>query len=125
MRIFLACSVAVALAAPCFADVEVLVGDPAGRVAREPDPALVNEPFAVAFDAEGRMYGVEFNRGNRLFRVSAEGTVEFVADTFNHQIRSFDPETRSVAVVAGTGLAAATAATAARATRRCWQAPSM
>jgi sugar lactone lactonase YvrE len=145
MHIFLACSVAVALAAPCFAEVEVLVGDPAGRVVREPDPTRVNEPFAVAFDAAGRMYGVEFTRGNRLFRVSAEGTVEFVAgrfhvssprdafppdqataaadvrfhglhdvavgrdgtvfvaDTFNHQIRSFDPTARSVAVVAGTG----------------------
>lgn len=133
------------LAAACRAEVAVVVGDPAGRVAKEPDPARVNEPFAVAFDAEGRLYGVEYTRGNRLFRVAADGAVEFVAgrfhvskhgdvfppdeataaaevrfhglhdvaighdgillvaDTFNHRIRSFDPATRSVAVVAGTG----------------------
>jgi sugar lactone lactonase YvrE len=138
---------AIALAAPCRAEVAVLVGSPAGRAAKEPDPARVNEPFAVAFDAEGRMYGVEYTRGNRLFRVATDGAVEFVAgrfhvskhgdvfppdgataagdvrfhglhdvaigrdgivfvaDTFNHQIRSFDPITRSVAVVAGTGKA--------------------
>jgi hypothetical protein len=36
--------VALALAAPCRAEVAVLVGSPAGRVAREPDPARVNEP---------------------------------------------------------------------------------
>jgi streptogramin lyase len=135
----------IAMAVPCRGEVAVLVGDPAGRVAKEPDPARMNEPFAVAFDAEGRMYGVEYTRGNRLFRVAAGGAVEFVAgifhvskygdvfppdeataaadvrfhglhdvaigrdgkvfvaDTFNHQIRSFDPATRSVAVVAGTG----------------------
>ncbi len=138
---------ALALAASGRAEVAVLVGSPAGRVAKEPDPARVNEPFAVAFDAEGRMYGVEYTRGNRLFRVAADGAVEFVAgrfhvskhgdvfppdaatagadvrfhglhdvafgregkvfvaDTFNHRIRSFDPATRSVAVVAGTGKA--------------------
>ena len=138
-------ALALALAAPARAEVAVLVGDPAGRVTNEPDPARVNEPFAVAFDAEGRMYGVEYTRGNRLFRVAADGAVEFVAgrfhvskhgdvfppdqvtaaadvrfhglhdvaigregkvfvaDTFNHQIRGFDPATRSVAVVAGTG----------------------
>jgi len=123
----------------------VLVGDLAGRVASEPDPTRVNEPFAVAFDATGRMYGVEYTRGNRLFRVAVDGAVEFVAgrfhvssprdafppdeataaadvrfhglhdvaighdgivfvaDTFHHRIRSFDPVKRSVAVVAGTG----------------------
>ena len=140
-----AVALALVLAVPCRAEVSVIVGDPAGRVAKEPDPDRVNEPFAVAFDAEGRMYGVEYTRGNRLFRVAADGAVEFVAgrfhvskhgdvfppdaataaadvrfhglhdvaigrdgivfvaDTFNHRIRSFDPATRSVAVVAGTG----------------------
>lgn len=140
-----ALALALALAAPARAEVAVLVGSPAGRVTKEPDPARVNEPFAVAFDAEGRIYGVEYTRGNRLFRVAADGAVEFVAgrfhvskhgdvfppdeataaadvrfhglhdvaigrdgvvfvaDTFNHRVRSFDSATRSVAVFAGTG----------------------
>jgi sugar lactone lactonase YvrE len=142
------------------AEVVVLAGTAAGRVGKEPDAAKVNEPFAVAFDAEGRMYGVEYTRGNRLFRIAKpaamkhtpesagstpqvefvagvfyvpapkqsfppdaavaagevrfhglhdvavgpEGTV-FVADTFNHRIRAFDPKSCKVRVVAGTGLA--------------------
>jgi sugar lactone lactonase YvrE len=125
MQKLLACVVALAFAAPCSADVDIVVGSPAGRVAKEPDPARVNEPFAVAFDAAGRMYGVEYTRGNRLFRVSADRTIEFVgegfhglhdvavgpnglvylADTFNHRIRGFDPKTGTVSVVAGTGTA--------------------
>ena len=138
------------------AEVVVLAGSAAGRVGKEPDAAKVNEPFAVAFDAEGRMYGVEYTRGNRLFRIAkpaaaanAEGGVPqvefvagmfyvpvpkqsfppdtataanevrfhglhdvaigydgtvFVADTFNHRIRGFDPTSGTVRVVAGTGV---------------------
>ena len=137
------------------AEVRVVAGSPAGRVGKEPDATKVNEPFAVAFDAEGRMYGVEYTRGNRLFRVAKpvvsnaeggtsqvefvagmfyvpapkqsfppdtataasevrfhglhdvaigyDGTV-FVADTFNHRIRGFDPQSGTVRVVAGTGV---------------------
>ncbi len=142
-----------------WAEVVVLAGSAAGRVGKEPDAAKVNEPFAVAFDAEGRMYGVEYTRGNRLFRVAkpaaakdkpesagsepqveflagmfyvpapkqtlppdtatAAGEVRFhglhdvaigpdgtvyVADTFNHRIRAFDPKSGTVRVVAGTGV---------------------
>jgi sugar lactone lactonase YvrE len=129
------------------AEVTVLVGHAAGRVVKEPDPARVNEPFAVGFDAEGRMYGVEYTRGNRLFRVATDGAVEFVAgrfhvsnprdafasdmatsahgmqfhglhdvaigldgliyvaDAFNNRICTFDPTTRVVGIVAGTGQA--------------------
>ncbi|NQW46533.1 MAG: hypothetical protein HQ464_02060, partial [Planctomycetes bacterium] len=50
------------------AEVRVLGGSAAGRTSKEPDPAAINEPFAVAFDAAGRLYGVEYSRGNRLFR---------------------------------------------------------
>lgn len=69
-------------------EVKVLVGSEKGRVAKEPDPEIVNEPFAVAFDADGRLYGVEFTRGNRLFRLerpAADGTtrVTFVAGVFH------------------------------------------
>ena len=138
------------------AEVVVVAGLPAGRVGKEPDAAKINEPFAVAFDAAGRMYGVEYSRGNRLFRIAKPAAVNaagaapqvefvagvfhastpkdsfppdvataasevrfhglhdvavgphgtvFVADTFNHRIRSFDPQSGIVRVVAGTGLA--------------------
>ena len=142
-----------------WAEVVVLAGSAAGRVGKEPDAAKVNEPFAVAFDAEGRMYGVEYTRGNRLFRIAKPSPstyspelagstpqVEFVAgkfyvpapkqtfppdtanaaeevrfhglhdvaigpdgavyvaDTFNHRIRAFDPKSGTVRVVAGTGV---------------------
>lgn len=137
---------------PCrlWAEVVVLAGRPEGRSAPEPDATGINEPFAVAFDAEGGMYGVEYGRGSRLFRVATPGragaAVEFVAgvfhtttpkdplppdpataandvrfhglhdvavgpdgtvyvaDTFHHQVRAYDPVTRQVRVVAGTGL---------------------
>jgi len=70
-------------------EVRVLGGVAAGRTVANPDAAVVNEPFAVSFDAAGRMYGVEYTRGNRLFRIAkpqeARGLegVEFVAGTFH------------------------------------------
>ena len=140
--------VAAALAIPCPADVTVLVGDRRGRVTEEPDPARVNQPFAVAFDRDGALYGVEYARGNRLFRVgpgaaavafvagrfhvTADGAklpvdgataaadvrfnglhdvavgpdgLVYVADTFAHRIRAYDPARGTVTVVAGTGAA--------------------
>ncbi len=147
-------TVAVALvvaATVASAEVVVLAGRAEGRLFSKPDPAGINEPFAVAFDARGAMYGVEYGRGNRLFRLARPGAagaaVEFVAgvfhpttpkdqfppddataagevkfhglhdvavgrdgivylaDTFNHRIRAYDPATGAVRVVAGTGLA--------------------
>lgn len=38
----------------------------------------VSEPFSVAFDAGGVLYGVEFTKANRIFRV-VNGQTEFVA----------------------------------------------
>jgi len=141
-------AVAMATEGRAWAEVAVLVGAAEGRVAKEPDPTRVNEPFAVAFDAQGRMYGVEYTRGNRLFCVAADGAAAefvagafhvskpgdafppdaataaaevrfhglhdvavgpdglvYVADTFHHRIRAFDPATGTVSVVAGTGVA--------------------
>ena len=134
---------------PVRAEVVVVAGRADGRRGAAPDAAGINEPFATTFDAEGRMYGVEYGRGNRVFRVArpdeagaavefvagafhpttpkdefppdattAAGEVKFhglhdvavgrdgtvyVADTFAHRIRSFDPATCTVRVVAGTG----------------------
>ena len=85
-------------AGPARGEVAVLVGAPEGRVAKQPDAARVNEPFAVAFDAEGRMYGVEHARGNRLFRVG-KGAVEFVAGAF-HGANPRDASALEVAAVA-------------------------
>ncbi len=135
------------------ADITVLAGPAGGRTAESPAAALVNEPFAIDFDAEGRLYGVEFTRGNRVFRskepITADGgpaTFEFVAgqfhtnadkpappvvvaearaadirfkgmhdlavaadgriflaDTFHHLIRVFDPAAGRVSTLAGTG----------------------
>jgi hypothetical protein len=134
---------------PARAEVVVVAGRADGRRGAAADAAGINEPFATAFDAEGRMYGVEYGRGNRLFRVARpdeagaamefvagvfrsttpkdqfppdsataanavqfhglhdvavgrDGTV-YVADTFAHQVRAFDPATRTVRVIAGTG----------------------
>jgi DNA-binding beta-propeller fold protein YncE len=135
------------------ADITVLAGTAAGRPAESPAAAIVNEPFAVDFDAQGRLYGVEFTRGNRVFRsrepitadgvppaiefvagqfhqttsktalpaavaeaaaadiafngmhdlaVAADGRI-FLADTFNHLIRVFDPAAGRVATLAGIG----------------------
>ena len=89
-------SVAAGLVAACLlgatvvrGEVRVLGGVAAGRTVGKPDAAVVNEPFAVSFDAAGRMYGVEYTRGNRLFRIAAPQEsrgldgVEFVAGTFH------------------------------------------
>jgi sugar lactone lactonase YvrE len=133
-------------------DIVVLTGAADGRSGAAL-PTIVNEPFAVDFDRDGRLYGVEFTRGNRVFRtvgpVAAAGdmAVEFVAgifrqtdgktpavverdtpalaahfngmhdlavgadgrvylaDTFNHVIRGFEPAGGRLAVIAGTGTA--------------------
>lgn len=129
--------------------IAVLVGSAEGRAAGgKPDAGLVNEPFAVAFDAAGRLHGVEFMRGNRLFRLPAAGAAPeflagifqvtdtkqppfpvaegpargqrfhglhdlaigadgaiYLADTFNHVIRAYDPARQTVRTIAGTGTA--------------------
>jgi sugar lactone lactonase YvrE len=150
LAIFLGIAGSLAVTSVGRAEVVVLAGRPEGRSAPKPDAAGINEPFAVAFDGEGGMYGVEYGRGNRLFRIAKPGAagagVEFVAgvfyassspdgkaptdqataaaevrfhglhdvavgrdgivyvaETFSHRIRAFDPATRTVRVVAGTG----------------------
>lgn len=47
-------------------------------VAGVPRTAAVSEPFSVDFDSEGALYGVEFTKSNRVFRLR-EGKLEFVA----------------------------------------------
>ena len=87
MRSLITLAAVVVAAAAAQAEVRVIVGSPAGRTAKEPDPAVTNEPFAVAFDAAGRLYAVEYTRGDRLFRIAdptaAAPQVEFVAGVFH------------------------------------------
>ena len=74
---------------PACAEVVVIAGSAAGRTEKAPGAGYVNEPFAVAYDAAGTLYGVEYTRGNRLFRVARPGEpgaanrVEFVAGVFH------------------------------------------
>lgn len=135
--------------------VRVLIGSVDGRQG-EPSAEKVNEPFAIDFDAKGMLYGVEFTRGNRVFRstkpigewtgegelpvdfhagtfrvtipgrdeafspvdpanpslrkalfsgmhdlaVSPDGRI-FLADTFHHCLRRYDPGTAQIDLVAG------------------------
>jgi len=56
------------------ADVEVIAGAPVTDV--------VNEPFSVDFDAKGDLYGVEFTKSNRVFKLSGK-KLEFIVGV-NH-----------------------------------------
>ena len=81
----------------------------------------LREPFAVDFDASGRMFIAE-HAGNRV-SIWAEGTLTplatpfggphhllrgpddqiYVADTWNNAVRRVDPRTGAVTTLAGTG----------------------
>jgi DNA-binding beta-propeller fold protein YncE len=50
--------------------VELVVG--------EPKTAPVSEPFSVDFGSKGAMYGVEFTKSNRIFKLT-DGKLEFIA----------------------------------------------
>jgi len=47
-------------------------------VAGEPATAALSEPFSIDFDAQGTMYGVEFFKSNRVFKLSG-GKLDFIA----------------------------------------------
>ena len=47
-------------------------------IAGAPETDVIREPFSVAFDSSGVLYGVEFTKSNRIFRL-VDGQVEFVA----------------------------------------------
>lgn len=51
-------------------EVEIVAGSGAG--------GELSEPFSVAFDADGTLYGVEFTKANRVFRVK-DGVLAFIA----------------------------------------------
>ena len=94
-------AVAVPCGRPTRAEVVVLAGSAAGRTEKAADAEFVNEPFAVAYDAAGTLYGVEYTRGNRLFRITRPGEpgassrVEFVAGAFHQSDpkRQLPPQT--------------------------------
>ena len=52
------------------ADVELIIG--------EPLTSAVSEPFSIDFDSKGNLYGVEFTKSNRVFKL-AGGELSFVA----------------------------------------------
>src|SRR5690606_16546370 len=56
------------------AEIEIIVGAPVTEA--------VNEPFSVDFDAKGDLYGVEFTKSNRVFKLSGK-KLNFVAGV-NH-----------------------------------------
>ncbi len=81
MRNTLFLSLAAMLALPAFqatAKVEVLLSGGNGKA----DEAVVTEPFSVDFDSTGTPWGVEFVNGNRVFKIDAQGKVEFIAGQF-------------------------------------------
>lgn len=59
------------------------------RIAGAPETEPVSEPFSVDFDSKGILYGVEFTKANRIFRV-VDGKVEFVAGV-NHNAEKEKP----------------------------------
>ena len=60
----------VGLHASVRAEVEIVAGNET--------TGLISEPFSVAFDPQGVLYGVEFTKANRIYRV-VDGKVEFIA----------------------------------------------
>ncbi len=75
--VLLTCSF-VAMAEAPTAGVEALVT----AVGAKADPSIVNEPFSIDFTPDGTMYGVEFTKANRVFKMNAQGKVEFIAGQF-------------------------------------------
>ena len=71
-RTVLTCLTALLLTAPVLAEVRIL-----------PAVGRISEPFAVDFAPDGSAYGVEFTRGNRVFRFAKDGTLSFPAG-FRH-----------------------------------------
>ena len=67
-RIFLFALMA-SCASSARARVELLIGDPA--------TTAISQPFSVDFDAKGVLYGVEFTKSNRVFKL-ADGKLEFI-----------------------------------------------
>ncbi len=73
------------------ATVEVIAGGGDRElVAGEEIPALeakFSEPFSVDFDDQGNIYGVEYQSGNRVFRINSEGTVTLIAGVLSRTNR--------------------------------------
>ena len=84
----------------------------------------VKEPFSIAFDKNDTIFFVEMQGGNRFRKIDAEGKVVtvaekifngmhdlviapdgmiYLADTFNHRILSYNPNTEQIQPFAGTG----------------------
>jgi DNA-binding beta-propeller fold protein YncE len=86
-----ACVLAVGVGAACAEEVVVVAGGgERNLVAGEEIPALdvrLTEPFSVDFDDQGNLYGVEYQSGNRVFRITPEGTISLVAGIYSQTNR--------------------------------------
>src|SRR6187402_3084758 len=72
------------------AAVELVVG--------EPKTAAVAEPFSIDFDAKGVLYGVEFTKSNRVYKL-AGGKLEFIAGAQHNE----DEKNKKTAADVGDG----------------------
>jgi sugar lactone lactonase YvrE len=81
MKAFLWFPVLFCIVSNARSEVEVIAGAPATEA--------VSEPFSVDFDSRGILYGVEFTKANRIFRV-VDGKVEFVAG-IQHNVETNKP----------------------------------
>jgi DNA-binding beta-propeller fold protein YncE len=70
MQRSLSLALLLALSSSVQAAVEVIIGKPVTE--------HVSEPFSVDFDSKGTLYGVEFTKSNRVFKLE-QGKLEFIA----------------------------------------------
>lgn len=74
-RFVLFCAIIFACVLPLRAAVEVVAG--------EPTTQALSEPFSVDFDAQGTLYGVEFTKTNRVFKLENQ-KLTFIAGLQNN-----------------------------------------
>ena len=56
-----------------------LVGCSAPRKGEVIGAGIIIEPFSVDFDSAGNLYGVEWLKSNRVFKIDTDGNPSFIA----------------------------------------------